>query len=112
MSQTEDFDVIFEPFVGGRVYERASDGSEHEWGEVTTWDPPHRVEYLWHIFLEREKATRVTVTFTESQGGSVVRLVNSGFEVLGQAGGERMGRVGSAWVGITDRYQEVLETAI
>jgi uncharacterized protein YndB with AHSA1/START domain len=26
--------VTFEPRAGGRIYERAPDGAEHEWGEV------------------------------------------------------------------------------
>lgn len=108
MSQSEDFDVVFEPRVGGRIYEREPDGTEHEWGEITVWDPPHRLEYLWHIFLDREKATNVSVTFTESGSGTVVRLENSGFEVFAEAAAERKPRVETAWTGITGRYRDVV----
>ena len=80
MSQAEGFDVVFEPFVGGRIYEKAPDGTEFEWGRVTVWDRPLRLEYLWHIFLEPEKATTVEVTFTESHGGTIVRLASRGAE--------------------------------
>lgn len=110
MSQSEDFDVVFEARVGGRIYERAADGTEHEWGEVTVWDPPHRLEYLWHIFLNRDKATTVTVSFTASGSGSVVRLENSGFEVFAEAATERKPRVETAWAGITENYRDVVDS--
>lgn len=106
MSQSDDFDVVFEPRVGGRIYERGPDGSEHDWGEITVWDPPNRLEYLWHIFLDPEKATMVSVEFTETDSGSLVRLVNSGFEVFGEGAAERRDRVGGAWESITRRYRE------
>lgn len=108
MSQADAFEVVFEPHVGGRVYERGPDGVEHEWGEVTGWDPPHRVEYLWHIFLDRDKATAVSVTFSPTDDGTRVRLENSGFEVFGDGAAERKGRVGGAWEGITQHYRDAV----
>lgn len=108
MSRAEGFEVVFESHAGGRVFERGSDGTEHEWGEVTAWEPPHRVEYLWHIFLERDKATKVEVTFTALEEGTRVRLENSGFEVFGEGAEERKGRVGGAWAGITQHYRDAL----
>ena len=47
------------------------------------WEPPRRVEYWWHIFLDRDKATKVSVSFTPGVAGTSVRLENSGFEVFG-----------------------------
>ena len=41
--------VTLEPRLGGRIYERTSDGTEIDWGEITDWDPPRRLAYLWHI---------------------------------------------------------------
>lgn len=106
MSQADDFDVVFEPRAGGRIYERGPDGTEYEWGEVTIWEAPHRLEYLWHIFLEPDRATTVSVSFVPTATGTRVTLVNSGFEVFGDAAEERMGRVGSAWGGITKHFVE------
>ena len=40
--------VTLEPGVGGRIYERTSDGVVIAWGEVTAWEPPRRLGYLWH----------------------------------------------------------------
>ena len=41
--------VTLEPRLGGRIFERTPDGAEIDWGEITAWDPPHRLGYLWHI---------------------------------------------------------------
>jgi uncharacterized protein YndB with AHSA1/START domain len=99
--------VVFEPFSGGRIYERGSDGSEHEWGEVLVWEPPLRVDYLWHLFFDRSEATEITVTFTEIEDGSRVRLVQTGFEKLGdEIGQERRRRTSTAWVEVTGHYRE------
>jgi len=55
--------IVFEPRVGGRIYERSHGGQEHEWGEITVWDPPHRLAYLWRIATDRANATDVEIRF-------------------------------------------------
>jgi hypothetical protein len=35
--------VTIEPRLGGRVYATHSDLGEHEWGEVTAWEPGRRL---------------------------------------------------------------------
>ena len=37
-----DLDIVLQGGVGGRIYERTPDGTEHDWGEVTAWSPPTR----------------------------------------------------------------------
>lgn len=109
MSAGEAFQVVFEPRAGGRIYEVGDDGDEYPWGRVTVWEPPTRLEYSWHIFLDETMATTVSVTFSESPRGSRVRLVNDGFEVFGdEAGRERAGRVGSAWEMIVGNYRNAI----
>jgi uncharacterized protein YndB with AHSA1/START domain len=40
---------IFEPRVGGQVYDRGVDGSECHWARVLAYDPPTRVVISWDI---------------------------------------------------------------
>ncbi|HSJ83096.1 MAG TPA: SRPBCC domain-containing protein [Acidimicrobiia bacterium] len=109
VTQDPDLIVVFEPFEGGRIYERGSDGSEHEWGEILVWEPPSRVGYLWHLFFDRSEATVITVTFTGTGTGSRVKLVQTGFEKLGdEVGPDRQARTNQAWLEVTGRYRSAL----
>jgi uncharacterized protein YndB with AHSA1/START domain len=47
-------EMIFEPRVGGHVYDIASDGSECRWSRVLAYDPPERVVFSWDINLQWE----------------------------------------------------------
>ena len=57
MSSAPGLVVTFEPRPGGRIYERAPEGAEHDWGEVLAWEPPRRLAYLWHLGTDRSRAT-------------------------------------------------------
>src|SRR5215210_3459133 len=59
-----DLEIVFEPHVGGRLFERTAAGAEHDWGEVVAWQPPERLVYLWHLRADRADATEVEITFT------------------------------------------------
>jgi hypothetical protein len=79
-------DVVLEPSVGGRIFERTQSGVEHDWGEVTVWEPPRRLGYLWHLRRDRADATEVEITFTERDGGTVVAIEHRGWDRLGALG--------------------------
>jgi Activator of Hsp90 ATPase homolog 1-like protein len=78
--------VVLEPTVGGRIYERTEDGAEHEWGEVTVWDPPGRLGYLWHLRADRSDATAVSIRFLPTEQGTRVEIEHAGWERLGARG--------------------------
>jgi uncharacterized protein YndB with AHSA1/START domain len=74
--------IVIEGHVGGRVLERWRDGREQPWGEVTAWDPPHRVAMTWHP-NPNVVATAVEVVFEALGPASTrVQLVHSGWERL------------------------------
>lgn len=63
-------EVVLEPFVGGRWYERATDGTETDWGTVLAWQPPYRLLLTWQVSpkwtYEEDpgRASEIEVTFT------------------------------------------------
>jgi uncharacterized protein YndB with AHSA1/START domain len=103
--------VIFEPCVGGRIFERTPAGEEHDWGEVLAWEPPRRLAYLWHLRFDRADATEVEVTFAAAAGGTDVSIVHRGWERLGAKGPERRKRNRKGWAGVTGHYRRACDEA-
>jgi uncharacterized protein YndB with AHSA1/START domain len=49
IGEAELADAVIEPKVGGRWYERGTDGAECDWGYVLAYEPPERVVLSWHL---------------------------------------------------------------
>lgn len=68
-------ETVFEPRVGGHIYDRGEDGSECRWARVLAYEPPHRVVFSWDISprwdLEADlaNASEVEVRFVEEAPG-------------------------------------------
>jgi uncharacterized protein YndB with AHSA1/START domain len=42
-------ETVFEPRVGGHIFDRAEDGTECHWARILAFDPPDRVVFSWDI---------------------------------------------------------------
>jgi uncharacterized protein YndB with AHSA1/START domain len=60
---------VFEPKVGGHIFDRAEDGSECRWARILAYEPPARVVFSWDIGptwqpeQDRDKTSEVEVRF-------------------------------------------------
>jgi uncharacterized protein YndB with AHSA1/START domain len=78
-------ELVLEGRQGGRIYERTLAGARHEWGEVTAWDPPRRLAYVWHLGRDRAEATAVDIKFvSEGEARTRIEIEHSGWERLGE----------------------------
>jgi uncharacterized protein YndB with AHSA1/START domain len=90
--------MVFEPKVGGHVYDVGTDGSECRWARVLAYDPPDRVVFSWDISLQWQletdpaKASEVEVRFVpEGNGRTLVELEH-----------RHLDRHGDGWEGLRD----------
>lgn len=73
-------EMEFEPFAGGHIIDRATDGTECRWSRVLAYDPPRLVVFSWDINLQWQvetdlaKTSEVEVTFT-ADGPSRTKVV-------------------------------------
>jgi uncharacterized protein YndB with AHSA1/START domain len=64
-------ETVFEPRVGGHIYDRATDGTECHWARVLVYEPPQRVVFSWDIGpswqveSDPDNTSEVEVRFTE-----------------------------------------------
>jgi uncharacterized protein YndB with AHSA1/START domain len=98
--------VVLEERVGGRVFERTADGTEHDWGEVTAWEPPSRLAYRWFLRADRADATDVEIRFTASGAdGTRVDIEHAGWERLGARGPAWRERNTGGWTTLLPHYR-------
>jgi len=98
MLAVEIAESVFEPRVGGRVYDRGVDGSECQWARVLAYDAPERIVFSWDITPAWQietvlaKTSEVEVRFiAESPGRTRVELVHRNLD-----------RHGDGWVGMRE----------
>lgn len=96
--------VVMEPREGGRIYERAEDGTITYWGEVLVFEPPHRLVVAWQPNPEAPAATEVEVAFAPEEGGTRVDLEHRGWERLGERAELARTEYDSGWDGVLGLY--------
>ena len=100
--------VLFEARVGGRVFERTPAGQEVDWGQITIWEPPRRLGYLWHIRTDRADATEVEIRFhDQGEAKTRVEIEHRGWERLGSRGPGWRTANQAGWNGVLPEYVRV-----
>ena len=102
--------VVLEPRIGGRIFEHTADGAEHDWGEVTLWEPPRRLAYRWHLGQPPGDATVVDIQFVpDGAGGTRVEIEHRGWERLGQRAEQLRDRNSAGWAGLLPHFHEATD---
>ncbi len=90
--------MVFEPRVGGHVYDVGTDGSECRWSRVLAYEPPRRVVFTWDINMQWQvesdpaKASEIEVRFVpEGDAHTRVELTH-----------RHLDRHGEGWEGMRD----------
>ncbi|HEY5116267.1 MAG TPA: SRPBCC domain-containing protein, partial [Nakamurella sp.] len=105
VTAAEDLRIVLQGGVGGRIFERTPDGVEHAWGEVTGWDPPRRLAYLWHLRRDRSDATEVEIRFVaRGDSGTRIEIEHRGWERLGTSGEQWREQNAAGWNSLLPHY--------
>jgi hypothetical protein len=105
VSGTDDLLVVLEPRSGGRIFERTPAGIEHDWGEVTVWEPPTRFGYLWHLRRDRADATEVEIRFVEAGPRATrIEIEHRNWEALGAQAESWRDRNRGGWATLLPHY--------
>lgn len=109
VSVEDGLEVLIEPRLGGRIFERTPTGAEHEWGEIRMWEPPHRFAYRWHLRVDAADWTEVEIRFEPNEGsGTRVEIEHRGWERLGAKGEARRDGNYAGWGSLLPHYRAAI----
>jgi uncharacterized protein YndB with AHSA1/START domain len=101
-------EIVFEPKVGGAVYEIGTNGERGHWATVLEWEPPHRLVLAWNV-LEREgDLTEVEVRFLPDGEATRVELEHRGWENVEVDGPAKRGNYDTGWDAVLGEYADRL----
>lgn len=102
--------VTFEEGVGGRIFERDADGTEHDWGRVVAWERPVRIAYTWHIGRNADEATDVVIRFVAAGPGTTrVEIEHDGWDRFGEQAGPWRERNQIGWDSLLPHFRNAIE---
>jgi uncharacterized protein YndB with AHSA1/START domain len=97
-------EMVFEPYAGGHIIDRGTDGSECRWSRILAYEPPHRVCFSWDISLQWQletdpaKASEIEVTFTpDGPDRTIVVLTHRHLDRHGDGWQTMRDAVSSGW---------------
>ena len=100
--EAELAEMVFEPRVGGNIYDRGVDGSESRWARVLAYEPPRLVVFSWDISTgwqiesDPKKTSEVQVSFTaEGPDRTLVELEHRHLDRHGDGWEQMRAAVGS-----------------
>jgi len=111
---------VFEPRVGGHIYDVGVDGSQCRWSRVLGYEPPHRLVFSWDIGptwqleTDLDKTSEVEVRFiAESDSRTRVELEHRNLERHGDGWRSVADGIGgdAGWRLYLRRYSEIAEGA-
>jgi Activator of Hsp90 ATPase homolog 1-like protein len=97
--------VTIEPRVGGRVYATHSDLGEHDWGEVTVWEPGRQLVHRFTLAQDPQHPSEVAVDFVGHAGGCTVRIAHGGWTEASAKDREKFGD----WPFLLDRFAKLAD---
>ena len=116
--QADLAEMVFEPRVGGHIYDRGVDGSECHWARVLAYEPPTRIVFSWDINLQWQlepdpaRASEVEVRFVpESPSRTRVELEHRHLDRHGDGWEAMRDAVGSddGWHSGLERFVERMD---
>jgi uncharacterized protein YndB with AHSA1/START domain len=114
-------EMVFEPRVGGHVYDRGVDGSECRWARVLAYEPPQLfviswdISTQWKLETDLDRTSEVEVRFTPTHsGGTLVELEHRHLDRHGEGWQGMRDAVGSpgGWNGGLQRYAQYLRDVV
>lgn len=105
-------EVVLEPRVGGRWYERTSDGTEVDWGQVVGVSPPYGITMTWAIDASWQPnpaaASELEVAFDEVRDGTRVVVRHKHLQRAGEGWEQLRDQVSGegGWDFLLRRYAE------
>lgn len=99
--------VTIEPRVGGRVFATHEGLGEHDWGEVTVWEPGRRFAHTFTLAQDPQAPSEVSVELADVEGGCDLRFAHGGWTEANAASRAKF----NDWPVLLDRFAELAEAS-
>ena len=97
-------EIVFEPRVGGEVYEVSEAGERGHWATVLEWEPPSRLVLAWEV-SPGVRGTEVEVRFEPDGEQTRAELEHRGWE-LAEGATEKRDNYDSGWEFVLGKYAD------